>query len=92
MARTLRQRPAVIGTTVQLSGVPYEIVGIAPAGFADPIAGDVDVWLPHSPRARYRDTSLEPSSDAAQPASNLERLSADCGLSLLDEGTLARRR
>lgn len=40
--------PSVVGSTVRLSGEPYEVVGIAPRGFEDPIAGDVDVWVPYS--------------------------------------------
>jgi putative ABC transport system permease protein len=38
---------SVIGTTVHLSGEPYEIAGIAPEAFEDPIAGEVDAWLPY---------------------------------------------
>lgn len=40
--------PAVIGSTISLSGEPYEIVGVAPQGFEDPIAGTIDAWLPYS--------------------------------------------
>jgi predicted permease len=39
--------PALIGTTIRLSAEPYEVAGIAPAGFQDPIAGAVDAWLPY---------------------------------------------
>jgi putative ABC transport system permease protein len=39
--------PSLIGTTIQLSAEPYEVAGIAPAGFEDPIAGAVDAWLPY---------------------------------------------
>ena len=39
--------PSVVGATIQLSAEPYEIAGVASPGFEDPIAGDVDVWLPH---------------------------------------------
>jgi predicted permease len=48
---------SAIGTTLHLSGEPYEIAGIAPPGLKDPIAGDVDVWLPHNLRGE-RDTAL----------------------------------
>ncbi|MGH7693349.1 MAG: ABC transporter permease, partial [Gemmatimonadaceae bacterium] len=34
----------VIGKSIQLDGVTYEIIGVAPAGFDFP--GGVDVWLP----------------------------------------------
>jgi putative ABC transport system permease protein len=39
--------PSVVGTTIRLSAEPYEIAGIAPAGFEDPITGAVDAWLPY---------------------------------------------
>ena len=39
--------PSLIGTTIRLSAEPYEVAGIAPAGFQDPIAGAVDAWLPY---------------------------------------------
>lgn len=39
--------PAVIGHTIHLSAEPFEVVGIAPRTFKDPIAGDVDVWTPY---------------------------------------------
>jgi putative ABC transport system permease protein len=38
---------SMIGATVRLSGETYQVVGIAPAGFKDPIAGEVDAWSPH---------------------------------------------
>jgi predicted permease len=43
-----RSDPSVVGSTIQLSGEPYEVVGIAPEGFEDPIAGGVDAWLPYN--------------------------------------------
>jgi putative ABC transport system permease protein len=43
-----RGDPAVVGSAVQLSGEPYEVVGIAPDGFDDPIIGPVDAWLPYN--------------------------------------------
>jgi predicted permease len=38
---------AVVGTTIRLSAEPYEVAGIAPPGFKDPIAPDVEAWLPY---------------------------------------------
>jgi predicted permease len=35
-----------VGTTIQLDGEAYTVVGVAPAGFRDVIAGDVDAWVP----------------------------------------------
>lgn len=40
--------PSVVGSAVQLSGEPYEVAGIAPEGFEDPIIGEVDAWLPYN--------------------------------------------
>ena len=39
--------PSVVGTTIHLSAEPYEIAGIAPAGFEDPVVGAMDAWLPY---------------------------------------------
>jgi putative ABC transport system permease protein len=39
--------PTVVGSTIQLSGRPHEVVGIAPPGFEDPIGGRFDVWFPY---------------------------------------------
>jgi hypothetical protein len=39
---------SIVGSTIRLSGAPYEVVGIAPQGFEDPIAGDVDAWVPYN--------------------------------------------
>ena len=43
-----RGDPSVVGSIIQLSGEPYEVVGIAPEGFEDPITGDVDAWIPYN--------------------------------------------
>jgi predicted permease len=39
--------PAILGATVRLSGEPYEVAGIAPSGFQDPVAPDVAAWIPY---------------------------------------------
>ena len=39
--------PSVIGQTVHLSAEPYEVIGIAPRDFEDPVAGQIDAWLPY---------------------------------------------
>lgn len=51
--------PSIVGTTVQLSAEPYEVVGVAPPGFEDPIAPDVAAWIPY---ALARDTYEENNS------------------------------
>ena len=53
---------SVIGSTIQLSGEPYEVVGIAPQGFEDPIAGEMDLWIPYG---LARDTDPENNSLSA---------------------------
>ena len=43
--------PSIVGTTIRLSGESYEVAGVAPADFADPVAADVEAWIPY-PLAR----------------------------------------
>ena len=43
-----RADPSVVGSAIQLNGEPYEVVGVAPERFEDPIAGPVDAWLPYN--------------------------------------------
>ena len=40
----------VIGTTVDLDGTPYEIVGVMPASFRDPMGSQADLWVPQDLR------------------------------------------
>ncbi|MBZ5603959.1 MAG: ABC transporter permease, partial [Acidobacteriia bacterium] len=42
--RHFRGDPAILGRRVTLDGIPYEVVGIAPAGF--PMEADYDMWAP----------------------------------------------
>ena len=39
--------PAIVGTMIRLNGEPYEVAGVAPPGFQDPIAPDVAAWTPY---------------------------------------------
>ena len=39
--------PSIVGTTIRLSAEPYEVAGVAPPGFEDPIAPDVAAWIPY---------------------------------------------
>ncbi len=71
-----RGDPAVIGTTVRLSGEPYEIAGIASPGFSDPIVGAVDVWLPHNLRGQ-RDTAMRAIVGRLRATVSLQQLDAD---------------
>ena len=56
---------SLVGSVVQLSGEPYEVVGIAPPGFRDPIAGDVDAWVPSISRAISRERPLRRTTPSA---------------------------
>jgi putative ABC transport system permease protein len=49
----------IVGRTIQLSAEPYEVVGIAPAGFDDPIGGAFDAWIPYE---LSRDTNEQNNS------------------------------
>jgi len=41
--------PGAVGRTLSMSGVPFTVVGVMPAGFSDPIAGPgVEAWIPLS--------------------------------------------
>jgi putative ABC transport system permease protein len=67
---------AVIGTTVRLSGEPYEIAGIGSPGFSDPIVGAVDVWLPHNLRGQ-RDTAMRAIVGRLRATVSLQQFDAD---------------
>ena len=68
--------PSVIGTTIHLSGEPYEIAGIASPGLQDPVAGTVDAWLPHNFR-QERDTGLSAVFGRRGAAVSLQQLDAE---------------
>jgi putative ABC transport system permease protein len=44
--RRLGGRPDVVGTILRIDGEPFEVVGVAPPGFEDPIVGAIDLWMP----------------------------------------------
>ena len=37
---------AAVGSTFVMSGATYTVVGVMPAGFNDPLVGNVDAWVP----------------------------------------------
>lgn len=39
--------PSIVGATIRLSAEPYEVAGVAPPGFEDPIGPDVAAWIPY---------------------------------------------
>jgi predicted permease len=43
--------PDIVGGTVLLDGVPWEIVGVMPAGFRSPLGSRADLWVPQDLRA-----------------------------------------
>jgi putative ABC transport system permease protein len=47
---------SIVGTFIRLSAEPFEVAGIAPAGFEDPVVGAVDAWVPYN---LTRDTITE---------------------------------
>ncbi|MEP6690899.1 MAG: ABC transporter permease [Gemmatimonadaceae bacterium] len=48
--------PDVVGRVLTMNGAPYTITGVMPAGFADPLAGAIDAWVP---------MDLTPAKDAS---------------------------
>jgi predicted permease len=53
---------SLVGTTIRLSAESYEVAGIASPRVDDPIAGQVDAWLPYN---LARDTNEENNSLSA---------------------------
>jgi putative ABC transport system permease protein len=49
--------PRVLGTAVDLDGVPSTVIGVLPAGIAYPFVGEADFWSP-----RYFEISLMPAA------------------------------
>ena len=76
--------PSVVGSTITLSGLPYTVVGVMPAGFEFPTS--IDLWLPLTfDAAAANDLSshwlrvigrLAPGVSAVQAQSELDALSA----------------
>ncbi len=43
--RRFRRDPAIVGTTISLSGQPFEVIGVLPAGIRVPSEGDIEtIW------------------------------------------------
>jgi putative ABC transport system permease protein len=55
--RVLGADPAVLGKAITLDGKPHVVIGVMPAGFALPIGGEHEFWLPQT----------EPSADLKVP-------------------------
>ena len=44
--RALGADPRIVGRSVDLDGASHVVLGVAPAGLRDPVAGEIDAWLP----------------------------------------------
>jgi putative ABC transport system permease protein len=42
--RRFASDPGVVGRTMNINGRPYQVIGIAPAGFRDPLQQDAEMW------------------------------------------------
>jgi predicted permease len=72
--RSLGGRPDVIGEPIQLSGLDYTIVGIAPAGFTGTMPGiAADFWAPLMMIERFQFSGVQASTDEDPGATRLER-------------------
>jgi putative ABC transport system permease protein len=78
---------SVVGATIQLSGETREIVGVASRGLEDPVAGAIDVWLPHNLRGE-RDTALSTVVGRMRAAVSLAQVDAE--LASLSHATAER--
>ncbi len=45
-ARHFGSDPGVLGTTLDLDGEPYTVVGVMPPGFRDPFGRSIQMWVP----------------------------------------------
>jgi putative ABC transport system permease protein len=78
--------PDAAGRILPLNGVPHRVVAVLPAGFADPLEPDVDVWTPADLSAAagnswYNDyltliARLRPGATVTQAQAELATLSA----------------
>jgi predicted permease len=44
----MNEDPNIVGQSINLVGIPFTVVGVAPAGFQDPIVGLTDLWVPEN--------------------------------------------
>src|SRR5262245_30513806 len=72
--RRLGGRGEVLGETIQLSGLPYTIVGVAPAGFTGTVPGLAsDFWIPLMMVDRLQFSGIQTAADNDPGATRLER-------------------
>lgn len=83
----LDARTDVIGASIRLDATPYTVIGVAPPGLEDPLAGPVDVWVPEDLRPGDGRTAswnsrlsviarLRPGATVRQAHADLGRLDA----------------
>jgi putative ABC transport system permease protein len=69
---------SIVGTTIQLSAEPYEVAGVAPPGFEDPIAADVAAWIPYRlARDTYEENNSLTGIGRLRDGVNLEQAQAE---------------
>jgi predicted permease len=72
--RRLGGRAEVLGETIELSGLAYTIVGVAPAGFAGTVPGLAsDFWIPLVMVDRLQFAGIQTAADNDPGATRLER-------------------
>ena len=78
---TLGADPGAIGTTLDMSGEPYEVIGVLPPGFRSPILGSPDVWrtlrLDAAERADMRGNASFRAIARMRPGVSLESTQAE---------------
>jgi predicted permease len=40
--------PSAVGSAIRLNAEAYEVAGIGPPGFVDPMVGEIDAWVPYN--------------------------------------------
>lgn len=68
------QRAEVVGETVTLSGVPYTVIGVAPAAFTGTMPGiPTEFWVPVTMVEHLQFSGVQASTDEDPGATRLER-------------------
>lgn len=69
---------SIVGTSIRLSGELYEVVGVAPADFEDPIAPEIAAWIPY-PLARdtYEENNSLTGIGRLRPGVTLDQARAE---------------
>jgi len=79
--RWLAGDPGSVGSTINLSGSPYTIIGIVPSSLLAPTYEPVDLWLPLSVEASWattdRGAAVMNAYGRLRPGTDLERARAD---------------